>query len=446
MSLSNRGRWAQELGSSSALVEVLKDPYDASTNPNGYLSLGIAENTLMHNVFSAHLHANLQVPNHALTYGDGLTGGHRMKAAVSRFLTKHLKPVVPVEPAHVTITNGCSSAIEHLVWMLADPGDGFLLGQPYYGSFMLDISFRPGVSAVKVPFGRDMDPMSDAAVLEHEKAILRARDDGVTVRGLALCHPHNPLGRCYPRHVLVQYMRLCEKYDMHLLSDEIYALSTWTNTVDTAPPPVEFHSCLSLNTEGIMDPARLHVVWGTSKDFGANGIRIGCIVSQHNPALKTALKVTGPYSSPSSISEHVVANMLEDDEWHDRYIAQNRVLLAEHYELVAKWAKKHGIPYAPGGNAGFFLWVDLGKKYRDHHGGKEVGSVGDVVMKALMKHKVFLASGKAFGAQQDGWFRIAFSVNKDVLLEGLGRVTKAVEADDNDAPSSNLALRPKDEE
>jgi hypothetical protein len=34
------------------------------------------------------------------------------------------------------------------------------------------------------------------------------------VKALMLAHPHNPLGRCYSREVLVKLMRLCQKYQV----------------------------------------------------------------------------------------------------------------------------------------------------------------------------------------------------------------------------------------
>ncbi|EMC98346.1 hypothetical protein BAUCODRAFT_121220 [Baudoinia panamericana UAMH 10762] len=52
----------------------------------------------------------------------------------------------------------------------------------------------------------------------------RRRDEGMGIRALLLCDPHNPLGRCYPRDTIIASMRLCSKYGIHLLSDELYAM------------------------------------------------------------------------------------------------------------------------------------------------------------------------------------------------------------------------------
>ncbi|GJC96123.1 ACC synthase [Colletotrichum higginsianum IMI 349063] len=419
--LSNRGNVAAKPDDGMLLWTIVKDLWDPKDNPRGYVSLGIAENTLMHDKLSAHIHANLAVPNHSFTYGDGMTGSKRLKASLARFLTERLKPTTGLEPRHISVTNGCSSAIEHLAWALGNPGEGFLLGQPHYGAFFPDVEYRTGCKLVQVPF-HEVDPFGLGAVRKYEDALLAAQARGTRIAALILCHPHNPLGRCYPRETIVGLMRLCQEHDMHLISDEIYALSVWDNTLDTDPAPVPFESCLSIDTAGVMDPHRLHVLWGMSKDFGANGIRLGAIVSQHNPALHDSLTPVGIYSSPSSITDHATANILDDREWVDGYIEENRRKLQENFELVAGWARDRGIEYAQGANAAFFLWVNLGEAYRARRPEREVGDVTAEVMGALLEKKVFLASGKLFGSEQPGWFRIVFSNEKEVVSEGLRRI------------------------
>ena len=58
-------------------------------------------------------------------------------------------------------------------------------------------------------------------------------------------------------------MKLCQKYQIHLISDEIYALSVFKNeeAADAAP----FTSILSIDPAGIIDPSLVHVIWGMSK-------------------------------------------------------------------------------------------------------------------------------------------------------------------------------------
>lgn len=444
---------AAAIGEKFQFFDILADVYSPSDNPTGFVSLGVAENTLMHPVLLPRLHAAIEAsfPSEGLTYGDGFAGIKRLRHAMSTFFTRMFQPVVSVKPDHIIVTAGCTAALEHLAYTLTEPGEFWLLGRPYYGTFILDMTFRTGCKVLPVSFG-NIDPFSKEAVACYEKVLAQAQKEGKKVRGLILCHPHNPLGRIYPTDIVKSLMRMCERNDMHFVSDEIYALSTFLNTVDyekneknglddiPTPEPIPFVSALAIDTEGVIDPRRVHVVWGMSKDFGANGIRIGSIISQHNAPLRQALRVTDLYSSPSSLAQHAAAAVLEDTTFCDAYIKKNQELLGQQYRRVICWAREWRIEYKKGASAGFFVWLNLGKLWKDpqtmgekkEHQKKdeqkiEEETIGDKITNALFRKRIFLASGKEYGGEEDGWFRLVFSVNTDYLLEGLRRVEMALD-------------------
>lgn len=216
---------------------------------------------------------------------------------------------------------------------------------------------------VPVDFG-DIDPLGPDAVAQYEKATREFEErTGKRIRAVMLCHPHNPLGRCYPPSVITQLMKFCQSRQLHLISDEIYALSVWENKADTGVPTVSFQSALSIDLTNIIDPDLVHVLWGMSKDFGANGLRIGAIISQSNSDLHTALKAMSLYSFISGLSDQITATLLHDDAFTDKYIRLNQENLSNSHAFVARQLQKHKIEYERGCNAGFFLWVNLGKKY-----------------------------------------------------------------------------------
>ncbi|KAJ5857155.1 hypothetical protein N7455_008049 [Penicillium solitum] len=424
--LSRRAQDVVDAGSENPMWDVMKDLWDPSTNPNGYVNVGVAENTLMHSELLKFINKKLELPAKYLTYNDGGCGSFRLKAAIAAFLNHNLKPVTPLESSHVMATNGVSSAVEHVVWTFADPGEGILLGRPYYGMFIPDISLRSRSPVVPVSFG-EHDPLGLDGVDKYEEALLEFhRTTGKKVKALMLAHPHNPLGRCYSREVLIKLMRLCQKYQIHFISDEIYALSVFENTVDESPPPVKFESALSIDLTGIIDPRLVHVLWGMSKDFGANGMRLGVIISQANRDVHAALAGPALYSYASGITDHLTSLMLEDFEFTTRYIQQNQRLLSESYAYTANYLKNHGIEYATGCNAAFFVWMNLGKRYRELHPEDEGEDVGERVMQRLLQKKVFLASGFLFGSEKDGWFRIVFTQGHDYLSVALERIHAAL--------------------
>ncbi|KAL6229488.1 hypothetical protein BDW75DRAFT_225029 [Aspergillus navahoensis] len=425
--VSQRAQSALEATSKNLMWDILNDAWCPTANPEGYVNVGVAENVLMHDELLQFINKKLELPAKYLTYNDGGGGSSRLKRAMCRFLNHHMNPANPLEPSHLIITNGVSPAIEHASWAFADLGEGILLGRPYYGTFIPDISLRPGTEVVSVSFD-NVDPFSIEAVGNYEKALLDfQRNTGKRVRGLMLCHPHNPLGRCYPRETIIKLMQLCQKYHMHLISDEIYAFSLWENTVDQNPQPVEFQSVLSIDAKDIIDPDLVHVLWGMSKDFGANGIRVGVLISQANKNLHLALKSVSLYSYASGFSDYLTSALLEDFQFTDSYIRENQKRLGDAYAYTVDLLKSHGIEHAPGCNAAFFLWVNLGKRYRELHPEMpDSDDVGKMVMQRLLQRKVFLASGELFGAEQDGWFRIVFTQPKEYLKEALQRISAAI--------------------
>lgn len=418
-----------------AVWDVISNLWHPESNTDGYVSLGVAENVLMHSELREYITSKDLIDPQAagFTYGSGPYGSKVIRAAIAKFMNCHFKPANFLHADHVLVTNGVSAAIEHCAWALANPGEGILLGRPYYRAFISDISMRTGVKVVPVSFGT-VDPLSPDGVLAYEEALIESNAQGIPIRALMLCHPHNPLGRCYPRETLIALLRLCAKYSVHLISDEIYALTVWENTIDTSgPAPVPFESVLSIDLPSVIDPSLVHVLWGVSKDFGANGLRLGAIISPSNPALIQACKACGISSSPSSLAENAVCQVLNDEAFVEGYICLNKKRLSAAYTHAITELQKHGIDHIPGVNAAFFVWVNLGKVFRDGiaatHGvalSNQGTALTAKVYERLMERKVFLVDGDAAGAEEPGWFRLVFTQPPELVSEAIKRIAAAL--------------------
>ncbi|GAB7334403.1 hypothetical protein MBLNU13_g06409t1 [Cladosporium sp. NU13] len=421
MSLSRRATNVLSHGNSSLLWEVTADQWHAESNASGFVSLGMAENTLSQNDLIERIARVPPFSPWTLTYGDGTTGSHHLRTVLAAFFDRYFDAWQIVQAEHIMVTNGCSAALEHLFWALGDEQDCFLVSRPFFRAFIPTAELRIRCNLVEVGCGA-LDPFEPGIVKEYERTILKASEAGRNVRGILICNPHNPLGRCYPVETLIGLMELCHRYDLHLISDEVYALSTWKNTFDDGTATTPFTSCLSIDTSGILSQRQIHVVWGASKDFGSNGIRLGALVSQASPEMHKSLVPGALYSMVSSLADHVYADILADFTWVDAYLAKNSVALRENYNLVVDWARANKIQYAHGSNAGFFLWVQLGQVYSDNHPELDLPDVEGHVMQMLLESKVFVAPGKSFGAEEIGWFRIVFSIDRVNLFEGLERI------------------------
>lgn len=79
------------------------------------------------------------------------------------------------------------------------------------------------------------------------------------------------------------FASFCGKNGLHFISDEIYAKSVFDNPM--IPNPTSFFSTLALDLRDVIDPALFHVLYGASKDFCANGLRIGFICTKNEGLL-----------------------------------------------------------------------------------------------------------------------------------------------------------------
>lgn len=83
-------------------------------------------------------------------------------------------------------------------------------------------------------------------------------------------------------------MRFCASKRIHLISDEIYALSIYDR--DDCPSE-KFTSVRSIDYTGIIDPGLVHILYGMSKDFASGGMRLGCLISQNKEFTKATRAV-----------------------------------------------------------------------------------------------------------------------------------------------------------
>lgn len=354
-------------------------------------------------------------------------------------MNRHFHPLVPFEPSNFVIANGVTSLCEMLGFTLFEAGDAVLLSRPIYQAFKGDfgtkakyalilkkLDFSPGsarlmkgrVECEFVSFG-DRDQFGVDGVGQYESAIVEAAKRGRRIRAILLCHPHNPLGRCYTREALIAYMQLCEKHKIHLIMDEIYALSVY-EVPD--PQATEFESISTFETGRYISPEYLHLIYGMSKDTAAGGIRLGCLYTL-NAALQKAMAAANVFHWSGNISEKLATALLEDEEWMDGFLKRSRHALARRNVLTRKLLDEAGIEYYRGANAGFFLWVDL-RPFLPNSiltEGEEDWTREEALTDMLLDNKLFITTGQTLSAEEPGWYRIIFAQDESIIREGFRR-------------------------
>ena len=212
------------------------------------------------------------------------------------------------------ILKGVTVCLEALGFTLFEPGDVVITPTPTYARFFADLEERAGIKLVGLPLTEADDFLITATKLED--IILKLKNDGNSVKGFLFCNPSNPLGQVYTVELAQDLMNVCAKFEMHFISDEVYAMSVYD-------PEVKFESILCL--PNVVDPLRTHFLWGMSKDLGVAGFRFGVIHTKSKDALKVLTGMALYTGTPPHIQE-LGAKMLEDRKWLKEVYFANNIL------------------------------------------------------------------------------------------------------------------------
>lgn len=279
---------------------------------------------------------------------------------------------------------------------------------------------RHRIQPIFVDFDDDVDQFSPAAVANYETALIEAEKKGVRIRALVLCNPHNPLGRSYPNETIIDLLKLVNKYKIHLLSDEIYALSIYDNKA-SAPNPVIFQSVLTIDIEKYVDPKYVQFIYGLSKDTAASGLRVGILYTRNNELLQAVNALSG-FQWTGGPSQRAGLRILENEKWLDGFFNRSSTRLASSYELATKILDSEGIQYLKGSNYGFFLWVDLRPYLRPVNTSIEARWQAEASLASrFAANNVSINAGRGFASPEPGFFRVIFSQEEVTFREGWKR-------------------------
>ncbi|EEU35186.1 uncharacterized protein NECHADRAFT_97577 [Fusarium vanettenii 77-13-4] len=359
-----------------------ENAYDPVKNPKG--------DVILTNAFNHDLDKSL------LTYGEGYTGTLRLRSAMAKHLNRHFHPAQAIDAEEITFTAGVTNLNEVCALVTCDPGEAIMLGRPIYGPFSKDFVMRTGVNLEYVSVG-DTDQFSPGCIAGYEAGFEDAKARGVNIKALVICNPHNPIGQCYPRETLVALLKFCASKGIHLISDEIYALSVYSRDGDGSE---KFTSLRAVDPSGIIDPSQVHILHGMSKDYAAAGLRLGCVITQ-NKEFSKAVRAICRFSSPSQLSMDLAAKFLEDEAFVDQFLEKSRARLHSGRALTDTLLKEANI---------------------DYH---EKGQAEKRFSQRLTRAGVIMDTGSEYRAPRAGRFRLMFTVDEGTLREGVKRLVSS---------------------
>lgn len=287
-------------------------------------------------------------------------------------------------------TSGCH-AMYLALEAITDDGDEIIMQAPYFTPYPQQIELARGIP-VELPTYEEEDWQINPERLE---SLITERTKAIIINS-----PANPTGSCLKPETLNKLAGIAEKYDLIVISDEIYTAYSYEASF------IPFSSI-----EGMAK--RTITINSFSKDFTMTGWRVGNII-----APKEIVSVV------QQINENVVFTAPSISQRAAIYALRNRTIvqppLIEEYRKRVFYAAERinsvhnmRVIYPPKGS--FYLFINI----------KGTGMSSVEVCDLLLREAHVLAlPGNAFGNCGEGYIRIACTVPVEKLREAFDRIEK----------------------
>ncbi len=304
-----------------------------------------------------------------------------------------------IRPEHILAVDSAARGMYIIAKAVLQPGDEMIVFDP------CDFLFRESALAAGAT------PVMYPARLKDGRIDLSELERYITpkTKMIGLCNPHNPYGKVYTLEQLDFLMKLCEKYHLYIMNDEIWS--------DIIYPDAEFTSIYSLGNERCQ---RVLSVFGFSKSFGLAALRIGCVYCTEQKLFDRLVECSDVLSTAGgacSISQIAAeAAVKKCYYWVDEFMKH----LTANRDYAVDFI--NGIPglkaYRPEGT--YLLYVDI----------SELGVSGAEFTEYLRNTvKLSLVPGgrQFFGEQSEGHIRICLATSRGILEEGMRRLKEGTE-------------------
>ena len=230
---------------------------------------------------------------------------------------------IDISPDEIIITSGGSEAIMFAYMACLNPGDEIIVTEPSYANYM---AFAVSCGAVIKPVKTNIENgFKLPPVEEFEKQITDK------TRAILICNPNNPTGYLYSKQEMMQLRDLVKKYNLYLLSDEVYREFIYTKR----PYISAFH------LDGIEENVIL--IDSVSKRYSLCGIRIGALITKNKEVHQAVMKFCQARLSPPLIGQVIAESALATpheylEEVYDEYLARRNFLIDQLNQIPGVFA------------------------------------------------------------------------------------------------------------
>lgn len=192
------------------------------------------------------------------------------------------------------VTNGGSEALLFTFIGICNAGDEILTAEPLY-SIYKEMAAATDVNLVGFKtYAEDGFALPDAAVIE---AAITPR-----TKAILMTNPGNPTGKVFSKEEIEVYVKLALKYDLYLISDEVYREFIYEG--QTYLSPAQYGE---LSQQFIL-------IDSISKRYSACGARIGFIISKNRELMSQLKKLVQMRLSVSTVDQIGAISLLNLDE------------------------------------------------------------------------------------------------------------------------------------
>ena len=298
--------------------------------------------------------------------------------------------------------NGVLGGVVSALNVFCSRGDKVLLHSPTYVGFTGSLG-NNGYDMVLSPLQRDAQGVWRMDFADMEKKLKEQ-----SIHAAVFCSPHNPCGRVWERWELEEAMALFKKYDVKVVSDEI-----WSDII--------LDSNTHIPTQSISEDARMRTaaLYAPSKTFNLAGL-IGSYHIIYNPWIRDrVLKESSlcHYNSMNVLSMYALLGAYSDEgvEWADELCQ----VLSSNVTYACDYIAEHfpGVSVArPQGT--YMLLLDCSDWCSQH------GKTIDDVQRAGVEAGVIWQDGRAFHSPCG--IRMNLALPKTLLEEAMDRLRKYV--------------------
>jgi len=315
-------------------------------------------------------------------------GMFELREAVSA----HLQGLHGIEydPAtEVVITVGVSEALYLSMSAILNPGEEVIIPTPCFVSYQAEVIMAGGVPVEVPTFVEDefliRPDALEAAITPRTKAIL-------------IGYPNNPTGAVATRAALLEVARIAEKYDLVVVSDELYDQLIYGVAHVCFPTLPEMRS-------------RTILLGGFSKNYAMTGWRIG-YASGPADLIKGLVRIhqytimSAPTTAQSAAIQALQVGKSHVDGMRAEYDRRRRLIVSGLNQLGLPTFEPHGA---------FYAFPNIAVTGMDDE---------TFAQKLLEEERVAVVPGSAFGPGGEGFVRCSYATAYEKIEEALRRMEK----------------------